>query len=425
LKRAVSARSKQLGAKARRRGPQSLAPQELSSAAPLGAIAVALLAAWKSSGRRGLLFLSESERRAEHLGSILNALEPASGVMVLPRWDSLPYDGTPPSREVSGRRASVLRRLSVGESPPFLLATAESCLQRVPPKHVWKEAVLELRPDMPISEQLIAEFLARTGYALEPRVEMPGEASLRGQVVDVFPAGSLAPVRVEHENGRIIQLSSYDPDTQRTTGELKVVVLEPASEIIHSAVPQVPQDATTARAIAQHYGTSATLFDYIPKAHVIADPTTASRVSGWLQQIKEGYEARRATGDCVSLEPPTSIFLDELSWAAALGSHKLASLSPSAPAPQMLVPKFALEPSPTRAFRGFIQQQIAAKHLFYLPRPPIAISLQSSGAPATWEITGPSTSIRLPARLLCQQVQLRPCGLIWTLVSFCATAALS
>ena len=64
-------------------------------------IALYLLEEWRRSKQRGLIFTSEDDWRAERLGAIMYALEPRCGVMVLPRLDTLPFEGLRPSPEVS------------------------------------------------------------------------------------------------------------------------------------------------------------------------------------------------------------------------------------------------------------------------------------------------------------------------------------
>src|SRR4051794_27783881 len=327
---------------------------EIASAAPLGAIAVFLLERCKA-GQGGVLFLSQSERRAEHLGAILAALEPECGVMVLPRWDSLPYDGAVPSRDVTGRRASVLRRLAQKGAVPLVLTTAESALQRVPPKKIWRDAVLVLRRDLPIAEELFTDFFARTGYSLQPRVESPGEGSLRGQVIDIFPAGALGPVRVEYAEGRITSLSSFDPDTQRTTGELDQVVLDAACEIIHSE-PLASRNFASPPSLSAYYGELATLFDYLDDAHIIADALIAERATGWLEHVHETYretcEARGTHAPDLrarqALDSPEKIFLNQAEWDAALAERSPEYLLAEDPDAEMLVPVFATAISPGR-----------------------------------------------------------------------------
>ncbi|MBV8936294.1 MAG: hypothetical protein JO095_10880 [Alphaproteobacteria bacterium] len=67
----------------------------------------------------------------------------------------------------------------------------------------------------------------RVGYALEERVDGPGEAALRGEIIDIFPAGASAPYRIKHVDGRIGEIRHYDPLSQRTTddvGDLSVAL---------------------------------------------------------------------------------------------------------------------------------------------------------------------------------------------------------
>jgi transcription-repair coupling factor (superfamily II helicase) len=198
---------------------------------PRGALALAIVARWREAGAAGLLFLSAGEQRAEYLGATIHSLFPDCPVMVLPRWDCLPYDPAGPSREVMGRRASVLRRIACGQPHPLVIATPESALQRVPPRGLWKSAALRVEAGE-TSVADIEAFLDRTGYGLDMLVDEPGEAAVHGNVIDIFPAGALGPVRIEHEDGRVARLYTYDPATQRTVTELPGFTLDAATEFI-------------------------------------------------------------------------------------------------------------------------------------------------------------------------------------------------
>lgn len=63
--------------------------QALSSAAPTGLIALRLL---KARRKAGVVFLARDENRAERLGAILHGLDPGCDVVVLPRFDTLPFE---------------------------------------------------------------------------------------------------------------------------------------------------------------------------------------------------------------------------------------------------------------------------------------------------------------------------------------------
>lgn len=91
-------------------------------------------------------------------------------------------------------------------------------LQCVRPRCIWQSATLRLRAGEPIAAEASQAFLERTGYALGSLADEPGEAAVHGLVTDVFPAGALAPVRIESQDGRIASLHSYDPATQRSLG---------------------------------------------------------------------------------------------------------------------------------------------------------------------------------------------------------------
>ena len=133
-------------------------------------IALFLLDEWKGAKHNGLIFLAENERRAEQLGARLHALSPDCGVVVLPRRDTLPFDEMEASREISGRRASVLRRIASNPSAALLVTTAEAVAQRVVHRERWKDAVLHLRMGDPFAENDVRAFLNQAGYTLDDRL---------------------------------------------------------------------------------------------------------------------------------------------------------------------------------------------------------------------------------------------------------------
>ena len=100
-------------------------------------LALHLLEQWRKAGRDGIVFLSENENRAERLGSVLYSLDPSLDVLVFPRLNTLPFDGLEPSREIAGRRSSVLRRLAKTKKPVFLVSTAEAIMERLPLPTSW------------------------------------------------------------------------------------------------------------------------------------------------------------------------------------------------------------------------------------------------------------------------------------------------
>ena len=68
---------------------------------------------------------------------MIHSLDRSSDVLVFPRLNNLPFDGLEPSREIAGRRSSVLRRLAKAKKPVFLVSTAEAIMERLPLPASW------------------------------------------------------------------------------------------------------------------------------------------------------------------------------------------------------------------------------------------------------------------------------------------------
>ena len=80
------------------------------AAGPDAALALDLAIAARQGD--GLLFIDATGSRLSRLAGIAQAFVPDLEVLLLPAWDSLPYDHTPPSRAVMGRRAQSLACLA-------------------------------------------------------------------------------------------------------------------------------------------------------------------------------------------------------------------------------------------------------------------------------------------------------------------------
>lgn len=259
--------------------------------------------------------------------------------MVFPRLDALPFDAVEPSRDIAGRRASVLRQLAVEQRPVILVTTVEAVGQRVPAPNHWQGASLHVRNGEAFDESAFEKFFVRARYQFEDRVEAPGETVLLGQSIEVYPAGALAPVRIESEAGRISGIGVYDPESQRTIANLDEVVLDPMSEWA---------EVTTAADEKNSELSSSTIFDYLPAAKLLADFRLEARIANWIEQIDEAGRESSSGGTRQG-------FLSADEWKATLRDRKPRVLPQSSSFEE--VPRFATAASPSRALRAFLTQQ--------------------------------------------------------------------
>ncbi len=74
--------------------------------------------------------------------------------------------------------------------------------------------------------------LESLGYRMENVVEMPGDASHRGGIIDVFPPTLETPVRLEFFGDSVDSIRRFDPVTQRSIEVIGSVTLVPATELL-------------------------------------------------------------------------------------------------------------------------------------------------------------------------------------------------
>ena len=332
-----------------------------TSSDPIGALGVGLLRFVEKWESQPILFVARSEQRADTLARILVALSPGLKIALLPAWDNLPYDRTPPSRAAMGQRAGVLRWLTDPASPPdIVLTTPMAAIQRTPPRSIWTAAHVEFRVGEAIDLESVERQLTRLGYTFDERVDIPGEAALRGRVIDLFTAAAPMPCRIEHDDGRIVAIRSYDAETQRSEVATDVLWVDPASEFIMDG--DVDEAATAASSESGHtlsefYPRVETLFDYLPNGRIVLDHDAAERTAASLELIAEAYDSRTnlRLGAQSSPVPPGRLYMTLEEWDGQVRRRLVATVQP--PSDEGRVPRFVLDGQARRRFAEFVAHQ--------------------------------------------------------------------
>jgi len=135
-------------------------------------------------------------------------------VLPFPSHEIDPYRGLMPHVGVTAARARVLHALATG-STRVVVASAAALLPRVSAPDRLLAASIELKPGNDIPPSDLAELLVDAGFSREDPADEHGEFAVRGGIVDIYPAGEPAPVRLEFVGDTIETLRAYDPATQR------------------------------------------------------------------------------------------------------------------------------------------------------------------------------------------------------------------
>jgi transcription-repair coupling factor (superfamily II helicase) len=219
----------------------SSGPRSLVAGLPDAAKAPAL-AALARAGNAPLLAIVAREDRAEALVDELVAwLGDDRLVVPFPERDPLPYERLAPDPEAVRQRLAALGRLAQ-PGRCIVVASAMALSQRtLTPRELVSAAPTLRRGDTAAPDQLLAR-LSGLGYAIEPVVERPGQASRRGGIIDIFPPQAEAPVRVELLGRQVESMRSFDPASQRSVAAVESVDLGPARELVLEAEARREKD---------------------------------------------------------------------------------------------------------------------------------------------------------------------------------------
>lgn len=147
----------------------------------------------------------------------------------LPDWEVLPYDTFSPHQDIISGRLRALYDVQ-NSAPPPLLCSINTLLQRLPPPEFIRQRSLRLAGGDSLDPTTFMRQLSAAGYQTVPMVEQHGEVALRGGLIDVFPMGAEAPLRIELFDDQIDTIRVFDPETQRTRNIIAEFELLPGRE---------------------------------------------------------------------------------------------------------------------------------------------------------------------------------------------------
>jgi len=196
----------------------------------------ALVMADIARARGGLtMFVARDGGRASAFIDAMRFFAPELPVLQFPSWDCLPYDRTGPSAGIAAQRMATLSTLARGEDSgkaSLLVVSAPAILQRVPSRPDLARAGYSARPGQDVAIADLERYFAVNGYSRASTVSERGEFAIRGGVIDVFPPGAEEPVRLDLFGDTLESIRAFDPETQRSTRQLKEIDLLPVSEVL-------------------------------------------------------------------------------------------------------------------------------------------------------------------------------------------------
>lgn len=137
--------------------------------------------------------------------------------------------GTQDDPWVLGERVSILNQL-LREESIIVIASLKASQRFTLPPDILREQIKQITSGRSYSWNDFILMLVTMGYVRSPLVEVPGTFSVRGGIIDLFPAGSLLPVRLDWLGNELESMKYFDPVSQRTVDKLENMTIIPVRE---------------------------------------------------------------------------------------------------------------------------------------------------------------------------------------------------
>jgi len=187
------------------------------------------------AARQPVIVLVADNKAAESLEPMLRAgceltgaVDPAL-VVRLPAHDVLPFENLSPHPDVQEQRAAALWKLATG-AVSILIAPVEAAALRLFDRDYYAGLAVTLKRGEEVDVEVLTGHLASVGYTQMDLVEMPGQFTRRGGILDIYSPESDRPVRIEFFGDEIETIRKFDPETQRSQSGLDEAQLLPLTE---------------------------------------------------------------------------------------------------------------------------------------------------------------------------------------------------
>ncbi|MFT3672129.1 transcription-repair coupling factor [Aestuariivirga sp.] len=315
-----------------------------------------------AAGTRGLIHVCIDDQSLALLAEQLAFFAPTLRILRFPAWDCLPYDRVSPSPDIIAQRLATLAELARPlQAPTLVLTTVNAMLMRTVGSEVVREASWSAAPGQRVDGNQLTAFLADNGYSRTGTVVDPGDFAVRGGLIDIYPPGQSSPVRLDFFGDTLESIRTFDPETQRTTDQLKRLTINPANEVLlnHDSIAQfrksyaeafggidtsdpLYESVTSARRyqgmehwLPLFHASLSRLVDFVPDAVITLSHTALEAATARHEQIAEYFDARKEALTKQSFGaapykplPPSRLFVMAEEWTQLLADRSVVEITP-------------------------------------------------------------------------------------------------
>ncbi len=216
-----------------------------------------------------IIVVTETRDEAEKIADDCSHIAPGIPIVFFPETSHHLH-----ALDISGNSQQIeaLKTL-LGKTPVIFCTYSAALATRLPPPALFSSRIIEVQKSAVIGFQKLLDTLIEFGFEKKDFVEGPGDFSLRGGIIDVYPSVGDNPVRLEFWGDTLESIREFDPLSQRSIRELVVAAIVPDVFSGSSALDQ-----------------NASLFDYLQLSTLVVLPEDVLLERSINELLYEGSE---------------------------------------------------------------------------------------------------------------------------------------
>lgn len=196
-----------------------------------GSARTVLISSIYSTLQRPQLVVTHNLFHAQKLYDDLIELIPEDEVFLYPVNELISSEIGIASPELKSQRIEVLNYWSQFNKGVMIVPVA-GLRRLIPSRDKWKsvQQLIQVGDDLSIDE--LTSQLVKLGYERGSMVSTPGEFSIRGGIIDIYPLTEELPVRIELFDTEVDSIRTFEIETQRSKDKLDSIIFGPATEML-------------------------------------------------------------------------------------------------------------------------------------------------------------------------------------------------
>lgn len=194
-----------------------------------GSARTVFLAAIYEQTKRPVLVVTHNLLQAQKLYDDLVNLVGENEVYLYPANELIAAEISISSPELKAQRIEALNHWSKKKSGMVIVPMA-GLRKMLPPKELWSKFQISFKIGEEIDLDAVLNRFVSMGYARAGMVSAPGEFSVRGGIIDIYPLTSADPIRIELFDAEVDSIRTFSLEDQRSKEKMKSVSIGPATE---------------------------------------------------------------------------------------------------------------------------------------------------------------------------------------------------